>query len=52
MKFIYVDTVDEVIEASLVPADHKKAKTKKTNDKAKTATREKKRNVKSIARRR
>ncbi len=49
MKFIYVDTVDEVIESSLVPrADHKKAKTAKT----KTATREKKGNVKNTARRR
>ncbi|HSO12005.1 MAG TPA: endopeptidase La, partial [Anaerolineales bacterium] len=51
MKFIYVDTVDEVIESSLMAgAGHKKAKTAKTKTKPKTATREKKRNVKSIAR--
>ena len=51
MKFVYVDTVDEVIESSLEPGiKYKKAKTAKT--KTKTATREKKGNVKSTARRR
>ncbi len=50
MKFIFVDTVDEVIKNSLEPSDHKKAgravKTKKN------ASNEKKTNVKSTARRR
>jgi ATP-dependent Lon protease len=49
MKFIFVDTVEEVVEAALMPgSDHKKAKTTK----AKTTTREKKGNVKNTARRR
>ena len=49
MKFIYVDTVDEVIDSSLESGvKHKKTKTTK----AKTASREKKGNVKSTARRR
>ncbi|NTU54674.1 MAG: endopeptidase La, partial [Anaerolineales bacterium] len=50
MKFIFVDTVDEVIKNSLEPSDRKKAgravKTKKN------ASNEKKTNVKSTARRR
>ncbi len=51
MKFVYVDTVDEVIESSLESgAKHKKTRT--TKPKTKTATREKKGNVKSAARRR
>ena len=50
MKFIFVDTVDEVIKNSLEPSDRKKAgRTVKTK---KNASNEKKTNVKSTARRR
>ncbi|MEW6286758.1 MAG: endopeptidase La [Chloroflexota bacterium] len=53
MKFIFVDTVDEVIEAALEPprTAKKTASTKtKPKSKTKTSAREKKRNVKSTAR--
>jgi ATP-dependent Lon protease len=53
MKFIFVDTVDEVIEAALEPprTSKKTASTKtKPKSKTKTSAREKKRNVKSTAR--
>ena len=53
MKFVFVDTVDEVIEASLESKDgRKKTKAAKVKSKPKTATREKKGNGKSTARRR
>jgi ATP-dependent Lon protease len=52
MKFIYVETVDDVINASLVPANHKNTKARKQVGKVKSVTREKKGNVKSTARRR
>jgi len=55
MKFILVDTVDEVIESSLEPRkDQKKDQKKKkpVKAKAKTSSREKKPNAKSTARRR
>ena len=52
MKFIFVDTVDEVIGASLESKNgHAKAKVGKNGAKSKTATREKKGNVKSTPRR-
>jgi ATP-dependent Lon protease len=52
MKFIFVDTVDEVIEASLQPVHERKKPAAKTKPKTKTATREKRANVKSADRRR
>jgi ATP-dependent Lon protease len=52
MKFILVDTVDDVIEASLEPAKGQKKAKKTAKTKTKTSSREKKTNVKSIARRR
>jgi ATP-dependent Lon protease len=52
MKFIYVETVDDVINASLMPANHKNTKARKQVGKVKSVTREKKGNVKSTARRR
>ena len=53
MKFIYVDTVDEVIDASLEPiAAKKKTKPAATKKNSKTTSREKKKNVKDTARRR
>jgi ATP-dependent Lon protease len=54
MKFILVDTVDDVIESSLEPSKDRKSakKATKTKAKSKTPSREKKINVKSIARRR
>jgi len=53
MKFIYVDTVDEVIRASLEPAPvNKKTKPVAEKPEAKTKSREKKKNVKNTARRR
>jgi len=53
MKFIFVETVDEVIDASLESKNgHRKSIPGKKKVKTKTATREKKGNVKSTTRRR
>lgn len=53
MKFIYVDTVDEVIESSLEPiAAKKQTKSVAAKMKVKTTSREKKKNGKDTARRR
>ena len=46
MKFIFVDTVDEVIKAALLPVSVE-IKAKPAKSKAKTTAREKKENVKS-----
>jgi ATP-dependent Lon protease len=50
MKFIFVDTVDEVIQAALEPPRKKTAA--KTSSKRQTSRREQKKNVKNTARRR
>ncbi|MFZ5888967.1 MAG: endopeptidase La [Chloroflexota bacterium] len=50
MKFIFVDMVDEVIQAALEPPRSSKKKSAKPTSKTKTSAREKKRNAKSTAR--
>jgi ATP-dependent Lon protease len=50
MKFIFVDTVDEVIESSLEAVGRKKTGSPKAKAKVKTTARENKKNVKNTAR--